>query len=151
MMQKGYKIGYSIIDGWWFDTGKKDDILQVNSIILDETIKREIKGEVINSRIDGRVTIMEATRIIDSTIRGPCIIGRGCEIKDSYIGPYTSIGDNTKIARSSIEYSVVLKGAVIEGVDRLEESLIGENARLVKSGRGNAIKLHIGDYSEVIL
>ena len=66
-------------------------------------------------------------------------------------GPYTSIGDNTKIARSSIEYSVVLKGAVIEGVDRLEESLIGENARLVKSGRGNAIKLHIGDYSEVIL
>ena len=151
MMQKGYKIGYSVIDGWWFDTGKKDDILQVNSIILDETIKREIKGEVINSRIDGRVTIMEATRIIDSTIRGPCIIGRGCEIKDSYIGPYTSIGDNTKIARSSIEYSVVLKGAVIEGVDRLEESLIGENARLVKSGRGNAIKLHIGDYSEVIL
>ena len=62
MMQKGYKIGYSIIDGWWFDTGKKDDILQVNSIILDETIKREIRGEVINSRINERVTVMEDTK-----------------------------------------------------------------------------------------
>ena len=79
------------------------------------------------------------------------MIGRGCEIKDSYIGPYTSIGDNTKIVRSSIEYSVILKGAVIEGVDRLEESLIGENAKLIKSDRRNAIKLHVGDYSEVIL
>ena len=150
-MQKGYKIGYSVIDGWWFDTGKKDDILQVNSIILDETIKREIKGEVINSRIDGRVTIMEATRIIDSTIRGPCIIGRSCEIRDSYIGPYTSIGDNAKIIRSSIEYSVVLRNAIIEGIDRLEESLIGENAKLIKASKRNAIKLHIGDYSELIL
>ena len=71
--------------------------------------------------------------------------------KDNYIGPYTSIGDNTKIIRSSIECSIVLKGAVIEGVNRLEESLIGENARLVKSSRGNAIKLLLGDYSEVVL
>ena len=151
MMQKGYKIGYSVVDGWWFDTGKKDDILQVNSIILDETIRREIKGEVINSRIDGRVTIMEATRIISSTIRGPCIIGRGCEIRDSYVGSYTSVGDNAKIIRSSIEYSIVLRNAVIEGIDRLEESLIGENAKLIKASKRNAIKLHIGDYSELIL
>ena len=71
MMQKGYRIGYSIIEGWWFDTGKKDDILQVNSIILDETIKREIRGEVIDSRIDGRVTIMEDTKVVNSTIEGP--------------------------------------------------------------------------------
>lgn len=151
MMQKGYKIGYNIIDGWWFDTGKKDDILKVNSIILDETIKREIKGEVINSSIDGRVTIMEETKIINSTIRGPSIIGRNCEIRDSYIGPYTSVGDNVKIAGSSIEYSVVLRNAIIEGIDRLEESLIGENAKLIKVSKRNAIKLHVGDYSELIL
>jgi len=153
MMQKGYKIGYSIIDGWWFDTGKKDDILQVNSIILDETIKREIKGEVIDSRIDGRVTIMEDTKVVNSTIRGPSIIGRNCIIENSYIGPYTSIGDNAKIIGSSIEYSIVLKGAgaAIEGIDRLEESLIGENAKLIKASKRNAIKLHVGDCSEVIL
>jgi len=151
MMQKGYKIGYSIIDGWWFDTGKKDDILRVNSIILDERIKREIKGETINSRIDGRVTIGEGSRIINSTVRGPCIIGRNCVIEDSYIGPYTSIGDNARITRSSIEFSIVLEKVTIKGIDRLEESLIGENAKLIKASERNAIKLHIGDYSEVIL
>ena len=151
MMQKGYTIGYSIIEGWWFDTGKKDDILQVNSIILDQTIKREIRGEVIDSRIDGRVTIMEDTKVVNSTIRGPCIVGKNCLIENSYIGPYTSIGDNAKIIESSIEYSIVLKGATIEGIDRLEESLIGENAKLTKSNKRNAIKLHIGDYSEAIL
>jgi len=151
MMQKGYKIGYSVIDGWWFDTGKKDDILQVNSIILDERIKREIKGETINSRIDGRVTIGEGSKIINSTVRGPCIIGRNCIIEDSYIGPYTSIGDNVRIIRSSIEFSIVLEEVTIEGIDRLEESLIGENAKLIKASKRNAIKLHIGDYSEVIL
>ena len=151
MMQKGYKIGYSVIDGWWFDTGKKDDILQVNSIILDERIKREIKGETINSRIDGRVTIGEGSKIINSTVRGPCIIGRNCIIEDSYIGPYTSIGDNARIIRSSIEFSIVLEKVTIEGIDRLEESLIGENAKLIKASKRNAIKLNIGDYSEVIL
>jgi len=151
MMQKGYKIGYSVIDGWWFDTGKKDDILQVNSIILDERIKREIKGETINSRIDGRVAIGEGSKIINSTVRGPCIIGRNCIIEDSYIGPYTSIGDNTRIIRSSIEFSIVLEKVTIEGIDRLEESLIGENAKLIKASKRNAIKLHVGDYSEVIL
>ena len=126
-------------------------MLQVSSIILDERIKREIRGEVIGSRIDGRVTIMEDTKVINSTIRGPCIIGRNCLIENSYIGPYTSIGDNTNIIGSSIEYSIVLSGTIIEGIDRIEESLIGENAKLTKSNKRNAIKLHVGDYSEVIL
>ena len=126
-------------------------MLQVNSIILDERIKREIKGETINSRIDGRVTIGEGSKIINSTVRGPCIIGRNCIIEDSYIGPYTSIGDNARITRSSIEFSIVLEKVTIKGIDRLEESLIGENAKLIKASERNAIKLHIGDYSEVIL
>jgi len=151
MMRKGYKIGYSIIDGWWFDTGKKDDILYVNSVILDERMRREIKGEIIDSRIDGRATIEEGSKIVNSTVRGPCIIGRNCVVEKSYIGPYTSIGDGVKIIRSSIEYSVILRNAIVKGIDRLEESLIGENARLIKAGKGNALKLHIGDYSELIL
>ena len=95
---------------------------------------------MIDSRIDGRVTIMEDTKVVNSTIRGPCIIGRNCLIENSYVGPYTSIGDNTKIIGSSIEYSIVLKGATIEGIDRLEESLIGENAKLIKASKRKVIK-----------
>ena len=118
---------------------------------MDERVKRGIKGETIDSRIDGRVTIGEGSKIINSTVRGPCIIGRNCIIEDSYIGPYTSIGDNARIIRSSIEFSIVLEKVTIEGIDRLEESLIGENAKLIKASKRNAIKLNIGDYSEVIL
>lgn len=151
MIKRGYKVGYSILDGWWFDTGKKDEILYVNSVILDERIKRDIKGEIINSRIDGRVTIQEGSKIINSIIRGPCIIGRNCLIEKTYIGPYTSIGDNSKIIGSSIEFSVILQGVTIEGIDRLQDSLIGEKARLLKANKRDAIKLHVGDYSEVSL
>ncbi|MDK2876586.1 MAG: glucose-phosphate thymidylyltransferase [Archaeoglobaceae archaeon] len=129
-MQKGYKVGYSIVDGWWFDTGKKDDILYVNSIILDEKIQRKIDGEVLNSKIVGRVAIGAGTKVINSTVMGPCIIGRNCLIEESHIGPYTSVGDGSKIIRSSVEYSVILQNAEIEGIERLEESLIGENAKM---------------------
>ena len=151
MMRKDYNIGYEILDGWWFDTGKKDDILYVNSVILDERIKRDIKGEIFNSRVDGRATIMEGTKIINSVVRGPCIIGGKCIIQDSYIGPYTSIGDCTKIIKSSVQYSVILENTTILEIDRLEDSLIGSNAKIFKKGKGNTLRLHIGDYSELAL
>jgi len=119
--------------------------------ILDERIRREVRGKVINSRIDGRATIMEGAKIINSTIRGPCMIGRNCVIQDSYVGPYTSVGDSSRIIRSSVEYSVILENVMINGVDRLEESLVGYNAKLIKESGRSVIKLHVGDYSEVVL
>ena len=151
MIQNGCKVGYSIHEGWWFDTGKKDDILFVNSVILDERIKPDIRGEIIDSRINGRVAIDEGTRVIKSIIRGPCIIGKNCRVENSYIGPYTSIGDNTEIVDSSIEYSVVLDHVLIKGVKRLEESIIGSNAKILKETGMDNIRIHIGDYSEIIL
>jgi glucose-1-phosphate thymidylyltransferase len=151
MIQNGYNVGYSIHEGWWFDTGKKDDILFVNSVILDERIKPDIHGEIIDSKITGRVTVCEGTRIIKSTIRGPCIIGKNCRIEDSYIGPYTSIGDNTEIMDSSIEYSVIFDNVLIKGVKRLEESIIGSNAKILKGTGTDNIRVHVGDYSEIVL
>jgi len=145
-------VGYEIVDGWWVDTGKKDDILAVNALILDERAERNVKGEIVNSRVEGRVEIGEGTRIMNSTVRGPCVIGRNCVIESSYIGPYTSIGDGSQVLNSSVEYSIVLSNAVIRDVERIEESLIGRNAKVIRGG-GNrkALRLHVGDYSEVIL
>jgi len=149
MLEKGYNVGYSFVEGWWLDTGKKDDILYANSLILDEHIKRNILGEILNSKVEGRTFIDKGSKIIDSKIRGPVVIGKNCLIQNSFIGPYTSIGDNVKILNSFIEYSIVLEGAIVKDVDRLEESLIGKNARILKSKMKNTIKLHVGDYSEV--
>jgi glucose-1-phosphate thymidylyltransferase len=149
MVNQGWKVKAEKLDTWWLDTGKKDDILYANAKILDEYIKQEIKGEIIESKIEGRVTIQKDAKIINSTIRGPAIIGKNCHIENSFIGPYTSIGNQTTITESSIEYSVILENASIKDVERLEESLIGRNAKITKNDRKKAIKLHIGDYSEV--
>lgn len=137
------------LDTWWLDTGKKDDILYANAKILDEYITQSVNGEIIESRIEGRVTIHENTKIINSIVRGPAIIGKNCNIQNSFIGPFTSIGNNTQITESSIEYSVILEGSIIKGVERLEESLVGRNAKIIRNQMQKTLKLNIGDYSEV--
>jgi len=148
----GRKVGYEIVDGWWVDTGKKDDILAVNALILDERAERKVEGEVVSSRVEGRVRIGRGTKVLKSTVRGPCVIGENCLIEGSYIGPYTSIGDGAHILNSSVEYSIVLSNAVIRDVERMEESLIGRNARVTRGeGDRKVLRLHIGDYSEVVL
>ena len=151
MINMNFKVKAEIINTWWLDTGKKDDILSANAKVLDEYTKQDIKGTIEESKIEGRVTISENSLIINSTIRGPCIIGENCIIDNSFIGPYTSIGNRTKIVNSSIQYSVILENAQIKGVDRLEESLIGKNAKVTRNHRTGCLKLHVGDYSEVEL
>ncbi len=151
MLEKGFRLGYSFVEGWWLDTGKKDDILHANSLILDERAERSIDGELVKSRVDGRVSIGRGSKIVSSTVRGPAVIGGNCVIRNAFIGPYTSIGDNVMVLNSSIEYSIVLEGACIEDVDRLEESLVGKNARVVRNRVRNSLRLHVGDYSEIEL
>ena len=149
MINLGHKVKAERLDTWWLDTGKKDDILVANAKLLDEYIKQEINGGIIESKIEGRVTIQETAKIVNSTIRGPCIIGENCLIENSFIGPYTSIGDEAHVIDSSVEYCVILQNALIEGVERLEESLIGRNAKILKNQKHKTLKLNIGDYSEV--
>jgi len=152
MLDRGYRVGYDFVKGWWLDTGKKDDILYANALILDERIKRNIKGEVINSTVEGRVVIEEGAKIVSSVVRGPVVIGRNCIIENSFIGPYTSIGDNTRIINSSVEYCVILQNVLIKDIDRIEESLIGRNAKITREIRNRGIyKLSIGDHSEVVI
>lgn len=149
MLNMGLKVKAKILSSWWLDTGKKDDILSANAKILDAYIEREVKGNISKSKIEGRVNVDREAKIINSTIRGPCIIGKNTIIENSFIGPYTSVGDNSHIIKSSIEYCVILENVIVKDVERLEESLIGKNAKVNKNHKNGAIKLHIGDYSEV--
>ncbi len=149
MIDQGFKVKAEKLDTWWLDTGKKDDILVANAKLLDEYIKREIKGEILESKVEGRVTVQENARIVKSTIRGPCIIGDNSIIENSFIGPYTSIGKKARVVDSSVEYCVILESALIKGVERLEESLIGREAKILKNQKHETLKLNIGDFSEV--
>lgn len=151
MIDEGYKVGYSFVDGWWADTGKKNDILALNATILDERIQGKIDGKVLNSRVEGRVRVGEGTVVENSTVRGPAIIGRNTRIIDSHVGPYTSIGDSCSIVKSSVEYSIIMDNTSIEEILNLEESLVGRNTK-IKSSNSTAkksLRLHVSDYSEV--
>ena len=149
MINMGFKVKAELLDSWWLDTGKKDDILSANSKILDECIQQDIKGKLTNSKVDGRVKVEAGANVVNSKIRGPCIIGKGVLIENSFIGPYTSVGDDSKIFNSTLECCVILENVTIKDVQRLEESLIGKNAKVTKNSRSGTIRLHVGDYSDV--
>jgi glucose-1-phosphate thymidylyltransferase len=149
MINMGFSVKAEILNSWWLDTGKKDDILSANAKILDEYIQLDVKGTVTNSTIDGRVKVAPDAKIVNSTIRGPCVIGKNVLIENSFIGPYTSVGDGSKILASNVEYCVIQDNVTITGIERLEESLIGKNAKVARNPKRRTIKLHMGDYSEV--
>jgi glucose-1-phosphate thymidylyltransferase len=148
MINMGFMVKAEILNSWWLDTGKKDDILSANAKILDEYIERDVKGEIINSAVEGRVKLDSEAKIVNSTLRGPCIIGKNVLIENSFVGPYTSVGDNSTIINSSLEYCVLLENVIVNDVKRLEESLIGRNAKVTKNNTA-ALRLHVGDYSDV--
>ena len=149
MINMGFMVKAEILNSWWLDTGKKDDILSANARILDEYIRRDIKGTVTDSTIDGRVKVESDSKIVNSTIRGPCVIGKSALVECSFIGPYTSIGDHSIISNSNLEYCVVQDNVTVKDVGRLEDSLIGKNAKITRNQKNRTIRLHVGDYSEV--
>jgi len=135
LIDHGYTISYSEITGWWKDTGKPLDLLEANRLILDNMASDYVDQSIDkNSSLLGRVNIAPSARIIGSNIRGPVIIGENCRVENAYIGPYTSIYDNTVIRNSEVEYSIILDGCRIEDVDvRIESSLLGREAEIVKA------------------
>jgi glucose-1-phosphate thymidylyltransferase len=140
------------LQGWWLDTGKKDDLLEANRIILDTLLEKQIQGQIDEtSQITGRVAIAANTQIINSTIRGPVIIGKDCHIENTFIGPYTSIADGVKLQEADLEHCVVLQQAQILGIQqRIVDSVIGQRAKLtVAPQRPKALRFLIGDDSQI--
>ncbi|MCW4000722.1 MAG: glucose-1-phosphate thymidylyltransferase [Candidatus Bathyarchaeota archaeon] len=149
MINMGFSVKAEILHSWWLDTGKKDDILSANAKILDEYIQYDVKGSVIGSVVDGRVKVDADAKIVNSTIRGPCVIGKNVLVENSFVGPYTSVGDGSTICNSNIEYCVVQDCVLIKDIERLEDSLIGKNAKVTRNQRNRTLKLHVGEYSEL--
>jgi glucose-1-phosphate thymidylyltransferase len=153
LLDAGGKVLSDRLDAWWLDTGKKDDLLTANTVVLDEWVKRRLDGEIDpQSQITGRVQLGNGSRIVNSTIRGPAVIGENVLLENSFVGPFTSIGNSCRIISSVLEHCVLLENARIEHVDRLEDSLIGKNSIVFKNHEiHQAYRLMIGDDSEVLL
>ena len=142
------------LEGWWLDTGKKDDLLEANRLILDTSLTTSIQGEVdAQSQVIGRVEIGPRSRVINCTIRGPVVIGSDCLLENCFIGPYSSIADQVIMMDTDIEHSVVLQGAQIARIhQRIIDSVIGQRAQLtVAPRRPKALRFLIGDDSQIEL
>ena len=153
LLDTGKTVQSHILKGWWLDTGKKDDLLEANRVVLDNLLKRSIKGEVDSeSQLVGRVEIREGTKIENSTIRGPASIAENCQIKNAFIGPFTSIAAGVTIEHSYIEHSVILENCSICNIERIEESVIGMGTEVIRRG-GNykAVRLFVGDDARIEL
>jgi glucose-1-phosphate thymidylyltransferase len=144
------RVDPHIVQGWWKDTGRLDDMLAANRLVLD-TIATRIDGELIDSQIEGRVIVEAGARLERSSVRGPAIIGAGAHLTDAYIGPYTAVGDGCVIVNAEVEHAILLSGCEVRDLDgRMESSLLGRN---VKIGRGarqpRAYRFMVGDNSEI--
>jgi glucose-1-phosphate thymidylyltransferase len=142
-----------VVKGWWKDTGKLEDLLEANRMMADD-FELRIDGKVdAASRVEFKVVVEEGAEIINSVVRGPCIIGKGSVIKEAYIGPFSAISENCTIEGSEIEHSIVLSGSKISGIRyRISDSLIGKNVNIV--GNQRQLRHHqfmVGDSSRIEL
>ena len=151
LIDRGLDVRPHIVEGWWKDTGKLEDMLEANRLILD-TLERCIEGTCDEaSRVEGKVVIGRGSVIERSVVRGPVIIGNDVRISGAYIGPFTSVGDRAHIRETEIEHSIVLEGATITDIaNRIEDSLIGRNVSIYRLPvRPSAYRFMLGDNSEV--
>lgn len=153
LLDCGKSVRSYVLKGWYLDTGKKDDLLEANRVVLDELVAEDLQGEIDDtSRVAGRVSLARGAQVKASTIRGPAVIGEGTVIENSFIGPYSSIGKGCVIKEAAIEHSVVLDGTRIMEIERIEDSVIGRNAKVSREKRtSHALRLMIGDDAEVAL
>jgi glucose-1-phosphate thymidylyltransferase len=152
LIEHGYKVRYSMVKGWWKDTGKTEDILEANRLVLDSVESRN-SGIIESGSVNGRVIIGRNSKIRGNTvINGPVIIGNDCTVTDSSVGPYTSIGDGCTIHSTGIEDSIVMEGTTIEHIGRIAKSLVGKNVSITKNDAKPAPgKFVLGDCSQVML
>jgi glucose-1-phosphate thymidylyltransferase len=152
LIDDGKRVEQHEVRGWWKDTGQLGDMLEANRLVLED-IEPSIEGELIDSRVEGRVALAAGAVVERSQIRGPAIVGAGARITDAYIGPYTSIGPGCEVARSEVEHSILLEGSsVVDLASRMEASLMGRNSRLARAnGLPKTLRMIVGDNSEITI
>jgi len=152
LIDTGHTVESHRVKGWWKDTGQLADMLEANRLVLED-LEPTVVGEVVDSKVEGRVVIEEGARVERCTVRGPAVIGARSVVTDSYIGPYTAIGDDCRVTHSEVEHSILLAGASISELpSRMEASLLGRNVRITRAdGLPKTLRMMVGDASELTL
>jgi glucose-1-phosphate thymidylyltransferase len=150
LVDDGRRVEPHIVKGWWKDTGRLEDMLEANRLVLD-TIGARVEGELVDSQVDGRVVVEAGARLERCTVRGPSVIGAGARLTDCYVGPYTAVGEGCEISGAEVEHSILLAGSSVRDLDgRMESSLLGRNVKIARDLRQpRAYRFMVGDNSEI--
>jgi glucose-1-phosphate thymidylyltransferase len=150
LVDNGLRVEPHVVRGWWKDTGRLEDMLEANRLILDNVVAR-IDGELLDSQVDGRVVVEAGARLERTRVRGPAVIGAGAVLEDCYVGPYTAIGEGCKITHAEVEHSILLAGSSVCELDgRMESSLLGRNVTVRRGERQpRAYRFMVGDNSDI--
>ena len=150
LVDAGRRVEPHIVKGWWKDTGRLEDMLEANRLVLD-TIEPRVEGELVDAQIGGRVVVEPGARLERTSVRGPAIVGAGARLVDAYVGPYTAIGEGCVIENAEVEHSILLSGCSVRGLDgRMESSLLGRNVTIGRgAGQPRAYRFMVGDNSEI--
>jgi glucose-1-phosphate thymidylyltransferase len=150
IVDQGEPVESHIVRGWWKDTGRLDDMLEANRLIL-ETVERRVEGELVDSQVDGRVVVEAGAVLERSTVRGPAIIGAGRDPARRLRRSYTAVGAGVVIDTAEVEHSILLEGSAVQGLaGRMESSLLGKNVTISRSARQpRAYRFMVGDQSEI--
>ncbi len=150
LVDGGLRVTPHLVSGWWKDTGQVQDLLDANRLILEE-ISGRTAGELIDSRVEGRVVIEAGAVLERSVVRGPAVIGAGARITDAFIGPYSAIGEGVQISRAEIEHSIILAGSSLRDLEgRVEASLIGRDVHISRGpATPRAHRFVVGDHAEI--
>ncbi|CAB1127709.1 Glucose-1-phosphate thymidylyltransferase [Candidatus Hydrogenisulfobacillus filiaventi] len=154
LVDRGLPVDAAVVEGWWKDTGRPEDILEANRLVLEDRTEFRLEGTVsADSQVTGRVALGPGSRVVDSVLRGPAVLGADVVVEHAYIGPYTALGDGCVLRNSEIEHSVVLPGCRIEDVPaRIDQSLLGRDVVLTgRPHRPRAVRLVLGDRSQAEL
>jgi glucose-1-phosphate thymidylyltransferase len=150
MVDGGRTVRAELVGGWWKDTGKLEDMLEANRMMLSH-LEPRVEGEVdAQSRLVGRVAVEPGAKVSRSVVRGPAIIGENTIVEDSLIGPNASVYYECAIEGSQIEDSIIMERCRIQDVRPLSQSLLGKDVE-VRRGRSApaAHRLMLGDQSQV--
>jgi len=147
LVTNNFEVRPSVVRNWWKDTGKKDDLIHANQLVLSD-LQEDIQGEVIGGELRGAVSIEKGALLVDCQVSGPVVIGANARLTRTILGPYTAVGADCTISDGQIENSIIMSGSEIHGW-RLRDSLIGKRARVTGAAPSAWVEMTLGERSEV--
>jgi glucose-1-phosphate thymidylyltransferase len=137
----------TLVTGWWKDTGRKDDLLHANELVLADLTDR-IEGDLVDCTVRGTLEVGAGSHLVDCTVTGPAIIGTGSHLARVTVGPNTAIGNDCRLSDATIEESIMLDESEVHGW-KLRRSLLGRAVRLHGAAPAGSVETMLGEHSEM--